>query len=130
MKFFDKINNAARRFMYGRYGIDALSKAIFVLSLFLLLLSSVTRIAFFYACALSLLLWSYFRIFSKNRAKRYRELSVYTGKVNLIKNRWHDRKTHRYFRCRACKQWLRVPKKKGKIKITCRACGKQMIKKT
>lgn len=130
MRFFDKINHAARRFMYGRYGIDSLSKAIFILSLILLLLSSVTRIAFFYIVALSLLLWSYFRIFSKNRAKRYRELSVYTGKVNLIKSRWCDRKTHRYFRCRACKQMLRVPKHKGKIQITCRKCGVKMQKKT
>lgn len=128
--FFAKINNAARRFMYGRYGMDSLSKTIFILSLILLLLSSVTRISFLYAIALVLLIWGYFRVFSKNIAKRRRELSVYTGKLNLIKSRWRDRKTHRYFRCRACKQMLRVPKHKGKIQITCRKCGNQMVKKT
>ena len=128
--FFAKINNAARRFMYGRYGMDSLSKTIFILSLILLLLSSVTRISFLYAIALVLLIWGYFRVFSKNIAKRRRELSVYTGKLNLIKSRWRDRKTHRYFRCRACKQMLRVPKGKGKIQITCRKCGVKMQKKT
>lgn len=128
--FFAKINNAARRFMYGRYGMDSLSKTIFVFSLILLLLSSVTRISFLYAIALVLLIWGYFRVFSKNIAKRRRELSVYTGKLNLIKSRWRDRKTHRYFRCRACKQMLRVPKGKGKIQITCRKCGVKMQKKT
>ena len=130
MKFSNKINHAARRFMYGRYGMDSLSKTIFILSLILLLLSSVTRISFLYAIALVLLIWGYFRVFSKNIAKRRRELSVYTGKANLIKSRWRDRKTHRYFRCRACKQWLRVPKGKGKIQITCRKCGVKMQKKT
>ncbi|MFQ9801953.1 MAG: hypothetical protein ACLR23_27045 [Clostridia bacterium] len=42
--------------------------------------------------------------------------------VSQAKNRFRDRKTHRYFKCPSCKQSLRVPKGKGKISITCPKC--------
>lgn len=41
-----------------------------------------------------------------------------------------DKKTHAYFTCPKCNTQLRVPKGKGKIKITCPKCGEQFIKRT
>ena len=31
-------------------------------------------------------------------------------------------KAHRYFKCPNCSQYLRVPRGKGKITVTCRSC--------
>ncbi len=41
------------------------------------------------------------------------------------KQRWQDRKLYRYFRCPKGNQTVRVPKRKGKIRISCPQCGKR-----
>ena len=46
------------------------------------------------------------------------------------KARWQDRKTHRYFRCPQCRATVRVPRGKGKIRITCPKCKHQFVKKS
>ena len=37
---------------------------------------------------------------------------------------------YKVFKCPSCKQKLRVPKGKGKIRITCRRCQREFIKRT
>lgn len=44
--------------------------------------------------------------------------------------RKEELKTHVFYNCPKCKQELRVPKGKGKIRIKCPKCGEQFIKKT
>ena len=39
-------------------------------------------------------------------------------------------KEHRYFRCPNCGQYLRVPRGKGKINVTCRNCGASFEEKS
>ena len=41
-----------------------------------------------------------------------------------------DKKNYAYFRCKNCKQELRVPRGKGKVKVTCPKCKTQVVKKT
>ena len=83
-----------------------------------------------YALALALLIFSYFRMLSKNLEKRWAENNAYLTKKNSIRLRWQQRKTHKFYRCPNCKATLRVPKGKGKISITCRSCGERFVKKT
>lgn len=45
------------------------------------------------------------------------------------KDRFHDRKEYKYFKCPACGKWLRVPRHKGKIHINCR-CGYTLYRRT
>lgn len=40
------------------------------------------------------------------------------------------RKDNKVFKCRKCGQMLRVPKGKGKVKVTCPKCGESFIKRT
>ena len=136
MRFFQRLALRFQRFMYGRYGQDALSRhtvwlalGIYVLSIF------VWRIPLLLAY-LFLLFWAFFRIFSRNIPKRQRELAVYLGfwgKIRrffqLQKNKRRDRKTHRYFTCR-CGAVLRVPKGRGEIVIHCPKCNKSLTKRT
>lgn len=68
-------------------------------------------------------------MFSRNVYKRSGENTKFlrmtypvTSRFKSWKNRWRDRKTHKYLKCPHCKQQLRVPKGKGEITVTCPKC--------
>lgn len=150
--------NRFYRFMQGRNGVDALSRCIMRLSLgclfaallftFVSLLclrrdaetaSTVFRILYYVAYGFGVflsVLWI-FRAFSRNVAKRqsentrflYREQKV-RRKIASLKQQWKDRRTHKYFRCPQCRQRMRAPRHKGKIRVTCSRCGHIFMTKT
>lgn len=70
-----------------------------------------------------------FRMMSRNierrRAENARFLKLFRPVTQWLKLRrtMHQDKDHCYFKCPNCGQHLRVPKGKGKITVTCRACG-------
>ena len=136
-----------RKFMEGRYGADELNRFLTICGWVLLLIgfvlsginNSVTAAVGSLLVTLSwaLLIWSIFRTLSKNTQKRAAEnyrFYVYRNKVvnwwKQRKARWQDRKVHRYFSCPQCRALVRVPKGKGKIRITCPKCRHQFVKKS
>ena len=130
-----------RQFMIGRYGVDDLSRAQIIVSMVLLLvstfLSAFFRVNILYWLGLALLIYSYFRILSRNVSKRYEENQRYLNakyravvKKNNLKKRWAQRSTYRFFKFPQCKQTVRVPKGRGKICITCPKCKTEFIKKS
>lgn len=136
-KWFQNLGRKMRSFMYGRYGYDELSRTVSIATVILVLLSLVPHLQFLSPLALALWIWILVRSFSKNLSKRQRERSAYlqfTGRITnwfrVRKRAWVDRKTHRYFTCSNCKKTMRVPKGRGKIRITCPHCHKAIIKKT
>lgn len=126
-----------RKFMTGRYGMDQLNFGIFGASIVVAFISM-----FFHNGLISIFSWIlfilyFFRVFSKNTAKRYKENELFLtylrplqGWFNKKKSRLKDSKTHKYFTCPNCKQTIRVPKGKGKISISCPKCRNEFIKKT
>ena len=135
MKLADKI----RRFFYGRNGLDDLAKlflissiAVFVIYAFWPFNTSGQIIVKYVLSLISygLMVYAYFRILSKNIYKRVQENKKYLGFLNITKAKWKHRKTHRFYRCPKCKTWLRVPKGRGKITITCVKCSTKIDKKT
>ena len=132
------------KFMYGRYGMDELSKFISYTSLVLLIVSmllgqiigsSATSAVFM--VALVLVVYSYFRRFSKNFEKRRAENAKYLNfkrpiaeKLKLRRDMWGQRKEFKFFKCPSCNAVLRVPKGKGKVRIVCKKCGTAFEKKT
>ena len=127
--------------MIGRYGVDDLSRAQIIVSMVLLLvstfLSAFFRVNILYWLGLALLIYSYFRILSRNVSKRYEENQRYLNakyravvKKNNLKKRWAQRSTYRFFKCPQSKQQVRVPKGRGKICITCPKCKTEFIKKS
>lgn len=121
-------------FFANRNGLDSLAKTIVWSSLIVMLISGFIPVAWLssalYGISFSGILYGYFRVFSKNLDKRRAENNRFLSWKNQIKQRWTQRKTHRFYRCPKCKTTLRVPKGKGKICITCRNCGEKFVKKT
>ena len=129
--------NWFQRLLQGRSGVDQLSFAILILSIVVLGLATLVDIPLISIAAFALLVLCYLRIFSKNLAKRRAEnerfLKLWSpvgGWFRTQKNKFRDRKTHRYFTCPSCRQSLRVPKGKGKISITCPKCKTEFVKET
>lgn len=126
-----------QRFMYGRYGQDNLNQFLSMSALMLYILSMVARWSILNSMALVFLLFSVYRMLSRNLEQRRQEnfaflrakskVMVYINRINL-RLRW--RKTHRYYQCPSCKQSLRVPKGKGNIVIHCPKCHTSFEKRT
>lgn len=123
--------------MFGRYGADALNNTMLALCIVLLILARVFRIRLLEWLSIVLLVLCYLRIFSRNISARYQENQKFLSATLPIRKwfggrrqRFRDRKTHRYFACPNCGMTLRVPKGRGKINITCPKCRTQFIKKT
>ncbi len=124
-------------FMSGRYGTDQLSKATLILCLVCIILNAFTRFSPLYLLALVLLVWCYFRMFSRNYVKRSAENQRYldaTWKVRAwfgkMKNRVVQSKDYHIYKCPSCGQKIRIPRGKGKIRITCPKCRTEFEKKS
>lgn len=132
------------RFMAGRYGADQLSRFLSCVSLVCMLLSFLTRgvgrgrlSSLFLTLCMGLLIWCYIRMFSRNYTRRRRENEFYldkkyrlTSRLQLHRECFRQRRDYAFYRCPGCHQLVRVPKGKGKLRITCRRCGYSFEKKT
>lgn len=130
-----KLRSWLVRVRAGRNGMDELNRALWILAIALLILS--LFIGPLRILGLAALIWEIFRCFSKNVSKRKEENAAFLrlkGKAKAefggAKNRFRQRKEYRFFRCPSCRAWLRVPRGKGKLHITCRQCGERFTKNT
>lgn len=125
------------RFMQGRNGVDQLSQFLNIIVLILLVISIFTRSEFLGWLPIVLMVYMYFRIFSKNIPKRSMENQKFCNlrydlaiKKNNFKKEWEQRKIYRFYRCPMCKQKVRVPKGRGKICITCPKCRQEFVRRS
>ena len=131
-----KLKNKFYRFMYGRYGGDTLNKVYLWIYVIIVLIYSVGSLFIpstahrlsaivslcYFLISTFLIVLIFFRMFSKNIAKRRRENEKFCGFFKLMRNRFRDRKTHVYRKCPGCKVVLRLPKAKGKHTVVCPRC--------
>jgi hypothetical protein len=119
--------------MYGRYGTDTLGNVMLVSYIVITILY--TFVGFFvdsvwfdvavWLVSTALAIIVFYRMFSRNVAKRRKENERFCGFFRLRKNRFKDRKTHVYRKCPECKAVLRLPKAKGKHTVVCPRCKKR-----
>lgn len=133
-KFIYNLANKIRGFLYGRNGFDDLAKHTMIASIIVFLIygfcpQGLVKIIIS-VISYALMGYAYFRILSKNIYKRVQENKKYLGAIKITKTRWQQRKTHKFYRCPKCKTWLRVPKGRGKITITCVKCSNKFEKRT
>lgn len=144
MGFRDKF----ARFMYGRYGADALYHAMFLWEIICLFVAAVLNLigaasglwAFriiswvLYAVSVSLMVLMLLRFFSRNFQARRRENDRYLrikSKLQFWKRAPHKKKAsfmdtdqHIFRQCPYCKSTLRLPRQKGKHTVKCPRCAK------
>ncbi len=124
------------RFMQGRYGVDQFNRFLMILAM-ILMVFSIFGADVCYVLAIAVMIYAYYRMFSKQIYKRSGENQKYLqyewkvkGWFGKKKSEIHQRKTHHIYKCPNCKQKIRVPKGRGRIAITCRKCHHEFIKKS
>lgn len=139
------------RFFYNIYGID-------LLSLFLLFLSSLLNLTFFTRIfSFLIFLIAILRMFSKNIYKRQNENLIFITFLNKILKRFkvqiptnlppvtfnsliysfkvinakfNEFVNFKITKCPSCGQKLRLPRRKGKIVVTCKRCSNKFDLRT
>ena len=125
-----KFKNKLYRFMYGRYGTDTLAKVMLWIcfawmiaaNIIALFTDSIWFSVAYYLITTALIVWMFYRMFSRNIAARRRENERFCGFFKLRRNKFRDRKTHVYRKCSSCGAVLRLPKAKGKHFVVCPRC--------
>lgn len=124
------------RFMSGRYGMDKLYYVLLVIYLILLLLNVFVPSVMITILGWGVLIYAFFRVFSRNVYKRYAEnqkfLKLWNRIVSWFKlsaKRFKELKTKVYHRCPHCKTMLRLPRKKGKHTVSCPKCHRDLTMK-
>ncbi len=130
MKWLNKI-------MQGRAGGDHLSIFLFLISIVITIIGRITGFPIIEAFSYFPLLFGVYRMLSKDIPKRRMENYKFMMKISPLYKRFHKlltrlrfSKNHKLMPCTACKSMLRVPKNKGKIRITCPSCKTQFTRKT
>lgn len=115
--------------MLGRYGADELYKFCAAVMLILLILGFFLRSMILYALVGIIIVWCYYRFFSRNIHARAEENRIYLSCKDKIQRffrisglKFRDRKTHVYRKCPVCKKMLRLPKRKGNHTVNCPHC--------
>ncbi|PJI06751.1 MULTISPECIES: hypothetical protein [Clostridium] len=123
--------NKYTRYFKDSYGWDRFSTYISIMGL-ILLINKYTAVF-----GLGLIIFALFRSISKNKYKRYRELQsfkdfslIINRKIYNIKEKISSFRKYKTFKCPKCSQKLRVPRKQGKIIVTCKKCGTEFKKRS
>ena len=130
--------------MEGRYGADALGRFLSVSGCVIVLLAVIFRSVWngilsnlFVSLALLCLILCYGRVLSRNISARQTANDRYLQKEHAVydwfalkRDCFVQRRDYAFFRCPGCGRTVRVPKGKGRIRITCRHCGFSFEKKT
>ncbi|SFK39147.1 hypothetical protein SAMN04488569_102910 [Marinilactibacillus piezotolerans] len=124
-------------YMNGRYGMDELSKVLMVVGLITNILSSFFGGWFLQILGVAFIAYAVLRVLSKEKANRYKEFTRYiklkqkiVSTIQRLRNKQAQHKVYKYYKCGACKQKVRVPRGRGKVRITCPSCQNQFVKKT
>ena len=128
--------------MQGRNGVDQFARftmgvalAAIVLTLFTGTRSGIG--AFLDLFGMAAIVYTYFRIFSKNISKRYQENQKYLQAMDKLKARFQkekrmmsQRKDYHIYSCPGCGQKIRIPRGGfKKVEIECPKCHTKFIKR-
>lgn len=129
-KFRDSMNS----FMAGRYGNDNLNRFMLYVSIALLIVDMFVKSSILYLIPIVLLVIIYIRMLSRNVEARYAEnerfLSIRDSFLGIFRRGGRSEAGYRIYVCPKCRQKIRIPKGKGKIRIRCPRCGHEFIKRS
>jgi len=136
MGFFQKLKLGFQRFMTGRTGVDHLGLFLIWAGIILNFLGLIPYMGILGTIGTACYIYAFFRMLSRNKAKRYREnywfvqkTTPYTTKARQAMVRFKNRKQYRYFNCLNCKSKLKLPRNVGEVTVTCGNCKHSFRKK-
>ena len=130
----DKIKN----YLQKVYGVDFFSKTMIVFALILSLINLKFKNRVIEIITMILIVYfGIFRVFSVNKYQRMIENQKFAKAVKPMtdffekyKIRAANSKDKKYIKCQNCKKEMKIPRNKGKIKVTCPHCGHKFVKKS
>ena len=124
------------RFMQGRYGYDRYGKCLILAGLIIDLCGSIFRLLWLSVAGDVILIYEFYRMFSRNMVRRGIENDRYIHVTMMIRHRFLavrkqlcDHSVH-YYVCPQCGQIVRVPKGHGRITVTCPNCHRQFDRRS
>ena len=120
------------------YGVDFFSKTMIVFALILSLINLKFKNRVIEIITMILIVYfGIFRVFSVNKYQRMIENQKFAKAVKPMtdffekyKIRALNSKDKKYIKCPNCKKEMKIPRNKGKIKVTCPHCGHKFVKKS
>ena len=140
--FLSRLRYRLSVFMQGRYGMDHLNRVLLISSFILYLIQRFKPNRVLYYLSTALLVYTLFRILSRNVSKRYRENVKFesawrnvTGffkdfSFDKLKDRFSQAKEYHIYKCPRCGQKIRIPRGKGHIMVKCPKCAFEFHKKS
>ena len=121
-----------QRFMYGRYGIDALYRFLLALTFIVMIANIIWPHIALWITSLVIFLIAFIRTFSKNINARRKENQIYLtirhklfGFIPRTIKRFKERKIYLYKKCPNCHATLRLKRIKGSHTVACPKCSKE-----
>lgn len=118
--------------MYNKYGNDELNITLLGAALVLAVINLFFHFSLIYILQTICLILFFIRFFSSNHQARANENNKFLSFKSKFKKKDYNTvytnytqpkdAGYKYFKCKSCGAKLRVPKKKGKITITCPKC--------
>lgn len=125
-----KVRKKLDKLFQGRYGLDDFGKALLVLSFITYILGIIFQSEMIFSLSIVGVIITLCRVMSCRHWDRSEENRKYMSYTKLWKLKYENRKYSRIFMCKRCGKYIRVPKGKGKIQVTCTACGDKTIRHT
>ena len=124
------LRSRIERWMIGRNGPDELGMACTWLALILYIVAAVSGLRLIYWVAIVLLIYSALRMGSRSVAARRNENQAFLAKAGPLGG-WlrnpsaamAEAHEYKHLKCPQCGRRMRVPRKKGKLRVTCPSCG-------
>ena len=123
-------SDKAAEWLRGRRGPDDLSNVTVVAAAILALINLFAGTVWITIIVVALLVYSAYRMFSRDLDARASENAAFLKAVGPVrpwlqnpKVAFQEARTYKHGTCPECGQRIRVPRGKGKLRVTCPTCG-------
>lgn len=113
----------------GRQGPDDLAVFSVNLAIVIVLVNVFARTGWLGWVSLALVAYAMFRIQSRNLGARARENEAFLRALGPVRPwvqnpraAWAELRAYKHVRCTSCRQRVRVPRGKGRLRVTCPRC--------
>lgn len=125
-----EIKQRINQWMQGRNGADDFSTTVIVLAMVLYLIGVFAHFKMVLFLALVAVIYGFFRMTSRNIEARRAENREFLKRVGparpWIKNppaAWKEFRAYKHLICENCGQRMRIPRGRGKLRVSCPRCG-------